>query len=144
MAAVAAFATSNVAGASGPVASASGKLPLLISNCNKPKFKPASVILTCGDASLGATNVTWSSWGGKVALGAGTGQLNDCNPNCAQGKTKTAPMSLRAAKPQTCSNGKRVFTKLAYTWTTGAPVGNAPDHGSVPVGCKLIGLTPAK
>jgi hypothetical protein len=134
-AAVAALAASAVAG---------GNKPLLIGNCAKPKFKPASVILACGDASLGATNVVWSSWTNKVATGAGTGQLNDCNPNCAQGKTKTAPMSLRASKPQTCSNGKRVFSKLAYTWTSGAPVGNAPDSGSVPVGCKLIGLKPAK
>jgi hypothetical protein len=143
MTTMAALAISAVVGASGPVASASGKKPLLISNCAKPKFKPSSVILTCGDASLGATNVVWSSWGQKAAVGAGTGQLNDCKPNCAQGKTKTAPMSLRASKPQTCSNGKRVFSKLAYTWTTGSPVGNTPDHGSVPVGCKLAGLRPA-
>jgi hypothetical protein len=142
-AAVAAVVASAMAGAN-PVASASAKKPLLIGNCAKPKFKPASVILACGDASLGATNVVWSSWTNKVATGAGTGQLNDCNPNCAQGKTKTAPMSLRASKPQTCSNGKRVFSKLAYTWTSGAPVGNAPDSGSAPVGCKLIGLKPAK
>jgi hypothetical protein len=49
-------------------------------------------------------------------------------------------MSLRASKPVTCSNGRRIFSKLSYTWTTGAPVGNAPDHGSVPVGCKLAAL----
>ncbi|MFL5908922.1 MAG: hypothetical protein ACJ75Z_15160 [Solirubrobacterales bacterium] len=141
--ALAAIATSAVAGASGPVATTSGKLPLLVGNCAKPKFKPATVILACGDASLGATNVVWTAWTKKAAVGNGTGQLNDCNPNCAQGKTKTAPMTLRASKPQTCSNGKRIFTKLAYTWTTGAPVGNVPDHGSAPVGCKLIGLKPA-
>jgi hypothetical protein len=137
IAALGALAVSAVAGAS-------GNRVLLIGNCAKPKFKPANVILACGDASLGATNVVWSSWGKKSAVGAGTGQLNDCKPNCAQGKTKTAPMSLRASKPQLCSNGKRVFSKLAYTWTSGAPVGNAPDSGSAPVGCKLIGLKPAK
>jgi hypothetical protein len=117
-----------------------GSKPLLIGNCAKPKFEPANVILACGDASLGATGVSWSSWTGKAAVGNGTGQLNDCNPDCVHGKVKTAPMSLRASKPQTCSNGRRIFTKLAYTWTSGAPVGNVPDHGSVPVGCKLAGL----
>src|SRR4051812_24203986 len=141
-AAIAAAGASAMAGASGPGAGAGGNRVLLVGNCAKPEFKPASVILACGDASLGATNVVWSSWGKKSASGAGTGQLNDCKPNCAQGKTKTAPMSLRASKPQTCSNGKRVFSKLAYTWTSGAPVGNAPDSGSAPVGCKLIGLKP--
>lgn len=140
MAAALALAGAAIAGANGPVASASGKKPLLIANCNKPKFKPANVILACGDASLGATNVVWSGWGQKAALGAGTGQENDCKPNCAQGKTKTAPMSLRASKPKTCSNGRRIFTKLAYTWTAGPPIGNVPSSGSVPVGCKLANL----
>ena len=122
------------------VAANAGNRPLLIANCNKPKFKPANVILACGDASLGATGVSWSSWTSKSAVGTGTGQLNDCNPDCVHGKTKTAPMQLRASKPQTCKNGKRVYTKLSYTWTSGAPVGNVPDNGSVPVGCKLANL----
>ena len=140
--AVAAAAAVTVpAGASGPVASSSGKLPLLIANCNKAKFKPANVILACGDASIGATGVTWSAWSGKSATGSGTGQLNDCNPNCASGKTKTAPMTLTASKPVTCKKtGKRIFSKLTYVWTSKAPVGNAPDSGSVPVGCKLASL----
>ncbi len=140
MAALAAAATSAVAGANAPVAGTSGKLPLLIGNCAKPKLKPANVILACGDASLGATNVVWSTWTRKKAVGAGTGQLNDCKPDCARGKTKTAPMQLRASKPHTCSNGRRIFTKVSYTWTSGAPVGNVPDSGSVPLGCKLLGI----
>ena len=136
---IAAIGASSVATA-GPVAGSSGKLPLLIGNCAKPKFKPANVILACGDASLGATNVVWSTWTRKKAVGAGTGQLNDCKPDCARGKTKTAPMQLRASRPRTCSNGRRIFTKLSYTWTSGSPVGNTPDSGSVPVGCKLAGI----
>jgi hypothetical protein len=122
------------------VADAGGKRVLLIANCAKPQFKPASVIFTCGDASFGATGVSWTAWTRKSATGNGTGQLNDCKPNCVQGKVKTGPISVRASKPQTCSNGKRIFTKLAWTWTSGAPVGNVPDNGSVPVGCKLAGL----
>ncbi|MGZ4385165.1 MAG: hypothetical protein ACXVY3_11260 [Gaiellaceae bacterium] len=119
-------------------ADASAKRPLLISNCAKPKFKPINVIIACGDASLGAREMTWSSWTHKSALGTGTGEINDCNPSCVQGKVKTAPMQLLLTKPRTCSNGKRLFTKLRYTWTDGAPVG--PASGSVPVGCKLANL----
>ena len=119
---------------------AGGKRVLLIGNCAKPQFKPSSLIFACGDASLGATGVSWTSWTRKTATGAGTGQLNDCNPDCVHGKTKPGPMTVRASKPQTCKNGRRIFTKLAYTWTGGAPVGNTPDAGSVPVGCKLLGI----
>jgi hypothetical protein len=126
------------ADASGPVASASGKRPLLISNCARAKFKPINVIIACGDASLGAREMTWSSWTRKSALGTGTGQVNDCNPDCVHGTTKMAPMQLLLTKPRTCSNGQRLFAKLRYTWTSGAPVG--PAGGSVPVGCKLANL----
>jgi hypothetical protein len=135
----AAAAISVPAAGNESVARGSGRLPLLISNCAKAKLKPANVILACGDASFGATGMTWSSWSRKSALGTGTGQLNDCKPNCAQGKTKTAPIQLRLGKPVRCSNGKRIFAKVRYTWTQGAPA-KFPDTGSVPLGCKLFGL----
>jgi hypothetical protein len=120
-------------------ATAGGKRPLLISNCAKPKFKPANVILACGDASFGATGMSWSSWGRKSAVGTGTGQINDCNPDCAHGKPKFAPIELRLGKPVKCSNGKRIFAKVRYTWTQGAPQ-NFPNTGSIPLGCKLLNL----
>jgi len=126
------------ANATGPLAEASGKRPLLISNCAKPKFKPINVIIACGDASLGAREMTWSSWTRKLALGTGTGQVNDCDPDCAHGTTKTGAMQLLLSHPRTCSTGRRLFTRLRYTWTPGAPVG--PSRGSVPVGCKLADL----
>jgi hypothetical protein len=119
-------------------ADAGAKPPLLISNCAKPKFKPRNVIIACGDASLGAREMAWSSWNRKTALGTGTGQVNDCRPDCVHGTTKDAPMQLLLSHPRTCSNGRRLFTKLRYTWTSGSPVG--PASGSVPVGCKLAGL----
>jgi hypothetical protein len=122
-----------------PAASAGGKRPLLISNCAKPKFKPANVILACGDASFGATGMSWSKWTRKTAVGTGTGQINDCNPDCAHGKPKTAPIELRLSKPVRCSNGRRIFAKVHYTWTQGAPQ-NFPDSGGVPLGCKLLNL----
>src|SRR5438045_3314703 len=93
-----ALALAGTAGASGPTAAASGKLPLLISNCAKPKLKPANVILACGDASFGATGMSWSKWTRKTAVGTGTGQINDCNPDCAHGHPKTAPIQLTLKK----------------------------------------------
>jgi hypothetical protein len=115
-----------------------GSKPLLIANCLRPKFEPKSVIIACGDASLGATGLTWSSWTQKSAVGNGTGQINDCTPDCAHGTQKTAPMELRLSKPQRCSNGRRLFSKLRYTWTSGAPVG--PVTAAIPFGCKLAAI----
>ena len=135
---LAAIGAAALAVADGPVASQSGKPPLLIANCLKPKFEPKDVIIACGDASLGARGMTWSSWTQKSAVGTGTGQINDCNPDCVHGTTKTAPMELRLSKPQKCSNGRRVFSKLRFTWTAGAPVG--ADTLAIPFGCKLLNL----
>ena len=120
-------------------AGASGKRALLISNCAKAKFKPANVILACGDASFGATGMSWSSWTRKAAVGTGTGQINDCKPDCAHGHPKTAPIQLRLSKPVKCSNGRRIFARVHFTWTQGAPQ-HFPDTGSVPLGCKLLGI----
>ena len=96
------------------------------------------MIIACGDASLGATGITWSSWTQKSAVGTGTGQINDCTPDCVHGTTKMAPMELRLSKPKKCSNGRRLFTKLRYTWTSGAPVG--PASAAIPFGCKLLNI----
>jgi hypothetical protein len=136
---LAAVGIAGTAMASGPATAAGGKRTLLISNCAKPKFKPANVILACGDASFGATGMSWSSWTRKAAVGTGTGQINDCNPDCAHGHPKTAPIKLRLGKPVKCKNGKRIFAKVHYTWTQGAPQ-NLPDSGGVPLGCKLLGI----
>jgi hypothetical protein len=138
VAAIVAVCVSAAALAS-PVASESGKRVQLIADCFKPKFKPKDVIIACGDASLGARGMTWSVWTRKKADGTGTGQINDCDPDCASGTTKSAPMELQLSKPQLCSNGKRVFAKLRYIWTSGPPT-DALASGSVPIGCKLAAL----
>ena len=123
--------------AASPVATESGKRVQLIANCFKPKFKPADVIIACGDASLGSRGMTWSTWTRKKAAGTGTGQINDCNPDCAHGTTRTAPIELQLSKPQLCSNGKRVFAKLRYIWTSGPPIADTVGSDAGPIGCKL-------
>jgi len=139
MAAIIAGCVSAVAPAS-PVATESGKRVELIANCFKPKFKPGTVIIACGDANLGAKAMTWQTWTRKKADGTGTGLINDCVPDCESGTTKTAPMELQLSRPQLCSNGKRVFAKLRYIWTSGPPFPDQLTTGTTPVGCKLAAL----
>lgn len=130
----------SAAALASPVATESGKRVELIADCFKPKFKPKTVIIACGDASLGAKAMSWSTWTRKKADGTGTGLINDCNPDCASGTTKTAPMELQLSRPQLCSNGKRVFAKLRYIWTSGPPITDALATGTTPIGCKLAAL----
>ena len=120
------------AGASGPLASESGKTPLLIANCFKPKFKPINVIIACGDASLGARELTWSSWTKKCAHGTGTGQVNDCTPDCVHGTTRTAPIQLLLGKPRICANGQPALREAPLHLDLGAARPAAPRPARCP------------
>jgi hypothetical protein len=134
-----ALGATATAGANGSVASAGGKRPLLIANCFKPKFEPSAVVIACGDAGLIVENVGWSSWTRKAAEGTGTGVAKTCDPDCAAGGTVTAPIALALSKVRKCQNGKRIFTRLRYTWPSGSPVGG-PASVAIPFGCKLLVL----
>jgi hypothetical protein len=122
----------------GGVATAGAKQVRAVSNCKNPRYKPAQFIIACGDAGLIANNLSWASWTRNQASGAGTGSINTCNPNCASGGRLTGPISISLSKPRTCTNGKRIFTKLFYRWTGAVPSG--PPSGTVPIGCKLLGI----
>jgi hypothetical protein len=123
----------------GGLAATAGAKPVrAISNCKSARYKPVQFIIACGDAGLIARNLSWSSWTKSEAVGAGTGDINNCNPDCASGGRLSAPISITLSKPRTCSNGRRIFTSLFYRWTGAVPTG--PPSGSVPIGCKLFAI----
>ncbi len=58
---------------------------------------PADFVLTCADANTYLKDVTWTTWGGKVATGKGTLVENTCTPNCVSGKFVTEPAVVSLA-----------------------------------------------
>ena len=101
------------------------------------------MIIACGDAGLTTKGMNWSIWNGKHALGSGDGTIKTCIPDCAAGGTMSGAIQLALSKPRTCRSGVRVFSKLRYTWTQGAPVGPdgkpiGPDTSAIGIGCKLL------
>ena len=122
----------------GGAATASAKQVRAVSNCKNARYKPVQFVIACGDAGLIANTLSWSSWTKSQAVAAGTGDINTCNPDCASGGRLSAPISLTLTKPRTCRNGKRIFSKLFYRWTGAVPTG--PPSGTVPIGCKLLGI----
>lgn len=141
--ALAGAASAAVPAAADPGASASATRVLVISNCNSAKFKPKSVVIACGDAGLIAKGLTWSKWTGKTAAGEGTGVIETCVPDCASGGTRSGPLELTLSKPTSCSSGVRIFSKVRYTWTNGAPTGPdgkpvGPNSAAIGLGCKLL------
>ncbi|MBW4076970.1 MAG: hypothetical protein HIU84_00345 [Acidobacteria bacterium] len=57
---------------------------------------PSSMVLTCADANTLVKNLRWSGWGEPTATATGLGSWNDCTPNCASGKWKSAPVTISA------------------------------------------------
>jgi len=101
--------------------SASAAAPLKITDCNKAVSRPKLLTLTCGDGNTVLKGMSWSSFGGAVALGKGTFVTNTCKPNCAQGKDVSYPVSVKASASKKCKGGVRVYEKLALTFTGRKP-----------------------
>jgi len=104
--------------------SASAATHTLIPGCgDNASYKPKTVIIACGDGAFRIVKLEWSKWKKSTATGSGTAKVNTCDPNCAEGKFKSYPITLTADKPGTCPNGKRAFTRLTYSFTDKKPKG---------------------
>jgi hypothetical protein len=96
---------------------------LLIYNCERGRYKPRRVVITCADANFRARGITWSSWTRSEARGRGTALVNDCDPNCAEGTFRRYPLRLRAFRPREtggCVPGS-LFTRLAWRFPQRKP-----------------------
>jgi hypothetical protein len=95
--------------------------------CNNPAYRPARVVIACGDGTFYVDHIRWSSWTGKGATGAGTGHVNDCRPSCARGRFHSYPgVTLRLGSFRFCSaHDDFEFTLLGYRFTRSRPPGFA-------------------
>jgi hypothetical protein len=93
-------------------------LPVLyIPRASYRGIKPTQIGFS-GDSSNDVTNITWSSWTGTSATGAGTWMFESCNPNCASGPTIDYPATIQLSDPV-----DGIFTVL--TETTFGPYGGS-------------------
>jgi hypothetical protein len=112
---------------------------LLIYNCERGKYKPSRVIVTCADANFLVRGIQWSSWTAQEARGQGTARVNDCDPNCASGTFRSYPIRLRAFRPREtggCVPGS-LFTRLAWRYPGRKPAG--PRKGTQTLLCPPSG-----
>lgn len=58
--------------------------------------EPSTLILTCADANTLVKELHWKNWGSPTATATGIGSWNDCTPDCASGKWKSAPVTISA------------------------------------------------
>jgi hypothetical protein len=88
-----------------------------------------------GDSTAILNKMTWSTWSGSQAVGAGTYEVDGCNPNCAAGPLYKVPAVVTLSNPvKACSSsGTRYFwTRATFKYPAGLPKAlpgeNAPQN----------------
>jgi hypothetical protein len=105
---------------------ASGATHVLSPGCggsDKAAYKPAKIVIACGDGNLFVKSITWSAWSSTSAKGKGTGRQNNCKPNCAMGRFKSYPLSIKLSAARSCPHSLREFNVLTYKYTGSRPAG---------------------
>ena len=63
-------------------------------DCEFPVQRPAQIMLTCADGGMIVTDIKWTTWTSKQAVGTGIYSQNMCEPSCAEGTREDVPVTL--------------------------------------------------
>lgn len=99
------------------------------------EVRPATITYTgdgtgfLGGAHARARNarIHWTKWTTTTALGTGFDQLNDCEPDCAQGTFHAFKVKIELWRPRTIA-GTRVFTRLTIFFESRRPPGESSHY----------------
>lgn len=118
-------------------ASATGARIALPDCLGRPGVEPTDVVLSCADGGFLIKDIRWTGWGESFAAGMGTGSLNDCTPNCANGHYHSYPMLLAVTGKQRCPDGGRAYAKVTYAFVGRSPYPQeASDEATQDFPCK--------
>jgi hypothetical protein len=91
-------------------------------NCTREQYKPARIILSCGDAGIWLGKLEWSRWTGKTAVATGAYNENTCTPTCSAGHNVSGPVSVTLSQPRVCpGHAHPAFRRATFTFPSGAP-----------------------
>jgi hypothetical protein len=105
---------------------ASAKERTYYPNCQgKARYKPKTVTVFCGDAGMVVKRLRWYRWRASSARGRSRyAYVNDCSPNCAEGKFHRYRVRLVLKRVRRCeSTGRKVFTRMAVVFGRRHPAG---------------------
>lgn len=96
--------------------------PVVVDCVGDAQSKPGIMILACADAGDVLTGLHWSSWGNQ-AFGTGTEKINDCTPDCADGKFISYPALVVLWRPEARPGhpGQRYFSRVTRIYTGARP-----------------------
>jgi hypothetical protein len=64
-----------------------------------PAHEP-SVLYLSGDGTLVAKHLSWTGWGTAMATGHGTGEADNCKPDCVNGAVTAYPVTVVLTQPR--------------------------------------------
>jgi Cu/Zn superoxide dismutase len=94
--------------------------PVVFDCLNHAVAEPGNYILTCADAGSVLANLTWTSWTSAQAVAVGVHKLNDCTPDCAEGKFNQYPAAITFWRPEPVAGhpGETYFSRITVRYTT--------------------------
>lgn len=96
-------------------------------HCTDEAYKPAEVIVACGDGNLTVDGLSWRHWNRGRARATGTAHANDCKPACFDGTIHDYRVQVRLSRPHRCSSGpakgKHQYTRLKLRFPGKRPDG---------------------
>jgi len=92
------------------------------SGCSGRAYRPASIVLACGDGGLFATNIRYRFYGGATAAATVELHTHNCIPNCAESRFHAFPGTITLADVVRCE-GTLFYSRARYRFTGGAPYG---------------------
>jgi hypothetical protein len=68
---------------------------IVVLNCtSQPQVRPSNFTLACADGNDYLTDLSWISWGPRLASASGIQEENDCIPYCAAGHFHAYPADV--------------------------------------------------
>jgi len=67
-------------------------------DCEFPVQRPAQIMLTCADGGMIVTDIKWTTWTSKQAVGTGIYSQNMCEPSCAEGTREDVPVTIKLSE----------------------------------------------
>ena len=65
-------------------------------------------------------NISWSEWGGDVAVGSGTlFRVVTCKPSCAEDPGQHVPATVKAWEPTFTTDSLRYYSKITVEPSSG-------------------------
>jgi hypothetical protein len=89
--------------------------------CTGAAYKPPRITIACGTGQFYAAKLRFTAYGGPVARAKARLVLDDCMPNCAEGRFTSHPGLVTLKDIERC--GRRLFyARVAWSFVGHSPV----------------------